>query len=98
LPSLLSFPTRRSSDLNAVLILLLVLTGSCGRQRDSKPSAAQARAVYATPADVFEACKEAEWKGEWRKCFDCYTPDAQNNMMFGLDRKSTRLNSSHRTI
>src|SRR5947209_8391825 len=66
------------------LILVLILTASCTRQDESKPSAAQARGVYATPADVFEACKEAEWKREWRKCFDCFTPEAQRNIMFGL--------------
>jgi hypothetical protein len=66
------------------LILLPILTASCTRQGESKPNAAQARGIYATPADVFEAYKEAEWKREWRKSFDCFTPEAQKNMMFEL--------------
>jgi hypothetical protein len=73
-----------NSTAKVVLILLLILTASCARQGASKPSAAQARGIYATPVEVFDACREAEWKGEWRKCLDCYTPDAQKNMMFEL--------------
>jgi len=35
------------------LILPVILTSSCARQGESKPSAAPARGIYATPADVF---------------------------------------------
>jgi hypothetical protein len=33
---------------------------------------------------VFDACREAEWKRDWRTYFDCLTPDSQKNMMFEL--------------
>jgi hypothetical protein len=69
---------------NVGLILLLTLTASCARQRKSKPSAAQPRGGYATPAAVFDACREAALKRDWRTYFDCLTPETQKNMMFEL--------------
>ena len=66
------------------LISLLILSGACARQHDSKPSAGLPGGVYATPAAVFDAYREARRKKEWRKCFDCLTPDAQKSMVFEL--------------
>jgi hypothetical protein len=82
----------------AWLIPLLILTASCSRQQDSKPSAAQPRVIYATPAAVFDAYREASQKREWRKCFDCLTPDTQKKMMFELCFSCGEVGSERATL
>jgi len=72
------------STANIVVTLLLILMASCSRQRDNKLRAAPPPAIYATPAAVFDAWQEAARKRDWRKCFDCFTPDRQKNGIFEL--------------
>src|SRR5262249_10855370 len=59
----------RISTAKAWLIPLFILTASCARQHESKPSSAQPSGIYATPVAVFDAYREARRKREWRKCF-----------------------------
>jgi hypothetical protein len=73
-----------TSTAKLLLIPLFILTASCARRSESKPSAAPPHAIYATPTAVFDAYREARRKREWRKCFDCLTPDSQKDQMFEI--------------
>src|SRR5262245_12748820 len=73
-----------TSTAKAWLIPLLILMASCARHHENKPSAAQSRSTYATPVAVFDAYRGARRKREWRKCFDCLTPESQKDMMFEI--------------
>src|SRR5437588_11985471 len=82
-PQVTEWPMMKSTA-NVGVIILLILMASCSRQRDNKPRATQPSGFYQTPAAVFNAHREAAQKRDWRKCFDCFTPDYQKNAIFEL--------------
>src|SRR5207248_6730067 len=96
LPALDSFPTRRSSDLDPRIVLRPETAPEPLDQRVSRPTAFRVGAIHrwlaALAVRVVDHSASATWASRRRVGKLGATSESW------LDRKSTRLNSSHRTI
>jgi hypothetical protein len=63
-------------------ITVATFVASCAKRQASDSAEHKSPVRYSSPADVFNAYREARSKRDWRKCFHCLTPEAQKDALF----------------
>src|SRR5207248_9327764 len=94
-PALHSFPTRRSSDLRCLLSCLMVLARG-GASKDAELLVL--RHENAVLRRQIGRVRYQPGDRLWLAALSGLVPRHRWGEVFAVDRKSTRLNSSHRTI